>query len=71
MALHRHDLTQDLAGAVFNVSHATVSRRWDLLRPLITAELTALIPAPAEIIGTSTVLIEGTLAPHLGLEGSR
>lgn len=63
VALHRHNLTQDLAGALFNVSQATVSRRWDLLRPLIAAELTALIPDPAQITGTSTVLIDGTLAP--------
>ncbi|GAB3729220.1 helix-turn-helix domain-containing protein [Nocardiopsis nanhaiensis] len=29
VALHRHNLTQELAGAAFSVSQATVSRRWD------------------------------------------
>ncbi len=37
VALHRHNLTQNLAGAIFDVSQATVSRRWDPLRPLIAA----------------------------------
>ena len=59
VALHRHNLTQNLAGAIFDVSQATVSRRWDLLRPLIAAELTALIPDPAQITGTSTILVDG------------
>ena len=63
VALHRHNLPQNLAGAIFDVSQATVSRRWDPLRPLIAAELTALIPDPAQITGTSTVLVDGTLAP--------
>src|SRR6185436_12214055 len=35
VCLIRKNVTQDFAGAVFGVSQATVSRRWDLLRPLI------------------------------------
>ena len=35
VCLMRKNVTQDFAGAVFGVSQATVSRRWDLLRPLI------------------------------------
>jgi len=34
-ALMRKNLTQEVAGAIFGVSQPTVSRRWDLLRPLI------------------------------------
>ena len=63
VALHRHNLTQDLAGAFFDVSQATVSRRWDLLRPLIAAELATFVLDPGETVGGSTVLVDGTLAP--------
>ncbi|GAA1118006.1 transposase family protein [Nocardiopsis metallicus] len=62
VALHRHNLTQDLAGALFDVSQATVSRRWDLLRPLIAATLADLVLAPDATVGGSTVLVDGTLA---------
>lgn len=35
VCLLRKNVTQDFAGAVFGVSQSTVSRRWDLLRPVI------------------------------------
>ena len=35
VTLMRTNITQEVAGAIFGVSQATVSRRWDLLRPLI------------------------------------
>jgi hypothetical protein len=35
VTLMRKNITQEVAGALFGVSQATVSRRWDLLRPLL------------------------------------
>jgi hypothetical protein len=63
VALLRENLTQAFAGAVFGVSQSTVSRRWDLLRPLIEEALAEFVPTPAEIAGTSSVLVDGTLIP--------
>jgi hypothetical protein len=63
VALLRENLTQSVAGAVFGVSQPTVSRRWDLLRPLIAPLLVEFLPAPVEIAGTSPVLVDGTLIP--------
>jgi len=47
VCLMRTNVTQDFAGAVFGVSQATVSRRWDLLRPLIGDALADVVPEPA------------------------
>jgi hypothetical protein len=63
VALLRENLTQAFAGAVFGVSQSTVSRRWDLLRPLIEPVLAEFVPTPAEVAGTSSVLVDGTLIP--------
>jgi hypothetical protein len=63
VALLRENLTQSCAGAFFGVSQSTVSRRWDLLRPLIEPALAEFVPTPAEVAGTSTVLVDGTLIP--------
>jgi hypothetical protein len=63
VALLRENLTQSFAGAVFGVSQSTVSRRWDLLRPLIEPVLAAFVPPPGEIAGGSSVLADGTLIP--------
>jgi len=63
VTLMRTNLTQEVAGAVFGVSQATVSRRWDLLRPLIGVVLAGLVPSPAEIAGTGTLLADGTICP--------
>jgi hypothetical protein len=63
IVLLRQNSTQAFAGAIFGVSQSTVSRRWDLLRPLIAPLLAGFVPAPAEIAGTSSVLVDGTLVP--------
>jgi hypothetical protein len=55
--------TQEVAGALFGVSQATVSRRWDLLRPLIADVLAGLVPRPREIAGMGTLLVDGTVCP--------
>jgi DDE superfamily endonuclease/Helix-turn-helix of DDE superfamily endonuclease len=61
--LLRQNATQQVVAELFGVSQSTVSRRWDLLRPVIAAALAEAVPAPAEIAGTSTVLVDGTLVP--------
>jgi hypothetical protein len=48
---------------VFGVSQSTVSRRWDLLRPVIGEVLAEVVPDPAEVAGTGTVLVDGTVCP--------
>jgi len=63
VCLMRKNVTQDFAGAVFGVSQPTVSRRWDLLRPVIGEVLAAVIPSPQEIAGRGTVLVDGTVCP--------
>lgn len=57
------NITQAFAGAIFGVSQATVSRRWDLLRPLIGQVLTEFVPDPAEVVGAGTVLVDGAICP--------
>ena len=59
----RRNLTQAFAGAIFGVSQPTVSRRWDLLRPLIGEVLAEFVPDPAEVVGAGTVLVDGTVCP--------
>jgi hypothetical protein len=61
--LMRKNPTQEVAAAFFNVSQATVSRRRDLLRPILATVLTDLIPAPREIIRTGTALVDGIVCP--------
>jgi hypothetical protein len=56
-------VTQDFAGAVFGVSQPTVSRRWDLLRPVISTVLAELVPDPRQVVGSGTVLVDGTVCP--------
>ena len=63
VCLMRKNVTQDVAGAVFGVSQATVSRRWDLLRPLIGDALADVVPDPLEVVGRGTVLVDGTVCP--------
>lgn len=63
VALMRKNVTQDFAGAVFGVSQSTVSRRWDLLRPLIGDVLAELVPDPQRVVGNGTVLVDGTICP--------
>lgn len=61
--LMRKNVTQDVAGAVFDVSQSTVSRRWDLLRPVIGDVLAAFVPDPGQVAGRGTVLVDGTVCP--------
>jgi hypothetical protein len=56
-------VTQNFAGAVFGVSQPTVSRRWDLLRPLIGEAVAEVVPDPREVAGRGTVLVDGTVCP--------
>jgi hypothetical protein len=63
VSLLRENLTQSFAGAAFGVSQSTVSRGWDLLRPLIEPALAEFVATPAQIAGTSSVLVDGTLIP--------
>ena len=68
VALLRHNLTQDVAGAFFGVSQRTVSRRWDLLRPAIGAALADCVPTPATSSATAPRWSTARRA-HLGLDG--
>jgi DDE superfamily endonuclease len=63
VCLMRKNLTQASAGAIFGVSQSTVSRRWDVLRPLIGQVLAEFVPDPAEVVGAGTVLVDGTVCP--------
>ncbi|MGH8919137.1 MAG: transposase family protein [Actinomycetes bacterium] len=64
VALMRKNLTQEVAGAVFGCSQPTVSRRWDLLRPVIGQVLACCVLPPAQVAGKKgTVLVDGTIAP--------
>ena len=63
VCLIRTNVTQDFAGAVFGVSQATVSRRWDLLRPVIGNVLAEVVPDPRQVVGRGTVLVDGTVCP--------
>jgi hypothetical protein len=63
VALMRRNLVQDVAGAFFGVSQPTVSRRWDLLRPVIAEVLDEYVPTPDEVVGAGTALVDGTICP--------
>jgi hypothetical protein len=63
VALIRKNITQEVAGAIFGVSQPTVSRRWDLLRPLIGTVLADCVPHPAQVAGQGTLLVDGTVCP--------
>ena len=63
VCLMRKNLTQDFAGAMFGISQSTVSRRWDLLRPVIGDVLAVLVPSPREVARRGTVLVDGTVCP--------
>ena len=63
VCLMRKNGTQEFTGAIFGVSQSTVSRRWDLLRPVIRRAVASFIPHPREIIGCGTALVDGTITP--------
>jgi DDE superfamily endonuclease len=62
--LMRRNSAQAEAAAHFHCSQPTVSRRWDLLRPLIAKVLAPCVPDPAQVIGCrGTALVDGTICP--------
>lgn len=62
--LLRTNLTQQQAASIFDVSQATASRRWDLLRHVLAAALDTLVPTVREVVGKGgSVLVDGFLAP--------
>ena len=62
--LLRTNLTQQQAADLFEVSQATASRRWDLLRQPIATVLEQVVPTVAEVAGAgATLLIDGFLSP--------
>ena len=63
VCLMRKNITQAFAGAIFGVSQPTVSRRWDLLRPVIGQLLAEFVPDLDQVVGQATVLVDGTLCP--------
>ena len=64
VALMRRNIVQAAAANVFKCSQPTVSRRWDLLRPVIGRALTSFVPDPAQVLGRrGTALVDGTVCP--------
>lgn len=64
VALMRRNLVQETAGEIFGCSQPTVSRRWDLLRPVLGKVLASFIPDPVQVLGRAgTALVDGTACP--------
>jgi hypothetical protein len=63
VTLLRTNITQEMAGDIFGCSQATVSRRWNLLRPVTGQVLASGVPDPRQIPGGGTALVDGTIAP--------
>ncbi len=61
--LIRRNPVQAVAAEFFGVSQSTVSRRWDLLRPIIATVLADLVPHPRAVIRGGTALVDGTVCP--------
>ena len=62
--LMRRNVTQAVAGGIFGCSQPTVSRRWDLLRPVIGKVLEPYVPDPVKVVGRwGTALVDGTICP--------
>ena len=62
--LMRRNATQAAAAAHFHCSQPTVSRRWDLLRPVIGKVLAPYVPEPVRVLGRQgTALVDGTVCP--------
>jgi hypothetical protein len=62
--LMRRNVTQAFAGGISGCSQPAVSRRWDLLRPVIGKALQPYVPDPAEMAGRrGTALADGTVCP--------
>jgi len=64
VALMRRNLVQAAAGEIFGCSQPTVSRRWDLLRPVIGKVLASFVPDPVQVLGRGgTALVDGSVCP--------
>lgn len=63
VALLRTNMTQNQIAGFFGVSQSTVSRRWDLIRPVLAPALRSFAPLPREVVGSGNVLVDGTFAP--------
>ncbi len=63
------NITQEIARDIFDCPRATVSRRWELLRPAIGRVLADCIPDPRQILGGGTASGSGDHRAHLGLDG--
>src|SRR5260370_5519836 len=62
--LMRRNAAQAAAAAHFHCSQPTVSRRWDLLRPVIGKVLAPYVPDPVQALGREgTALADGTVCP--------
>ena len=62
--LMRRNSIQAEAAAHFHCSQPTVSRRWDLLRPVIAKVLAPYVPDPVQVLGCGgTALVDGTVCP--------
>ncbi|MFB7669422.1 hypothetical protein ACFC1R_36855 [Kitasatospora sp. NPDC056138] len=55
VCLMHKNLMQGVAGAAFGVSQSTVSRRWDLLRPIVRRAVASFIPRPRDIAGAGAL----------------
>ena len=64
VALMRRNLVQAVAGEIFGCSQPAVSRRWDLLRPVIGKVLAPFVLDPVRVPGRrGTDLVDGTVCP--------
>ncbi len=64
VTLMRSNITQARVGNIFGCSQPTVSRRWDLLRPVIGKVLASFVPDPVQVLGRQgTALVDGTICP--------
>ena len=62
--LMRRNATQAATAAHFRCSQPTISRRWDLLRPVIGKVLAPYLPDPVQVLGREgTALVDGTICP--------
>ncbi|MFD5514034.1 transposase family protein [Streptomyces sp. NPDC127051] len=59
--LLRQNPVQEVAAELFGVSQATVSRRWNMLLPVVGKVLNRHVPEPAEASAGRVVLVDGTL----------
>ena len=64
VTLMRRNSRQEELAEYFRCSQSTVSRRWDLLRPVIAKVLAVYIPRPGQVTGWfGTALVDGTICP--------